>query len=201
MNDENKKILALFDFDGTITTKDTLLEFVKFAVGKVRFYTGLVLLGPWLAGFFTGLIPAHRMKEILMSHFFKNRDAEEFSKLGSAFANGKLTGLVKPSALERIAWHQQRDHEVVVVSASFSHWLAPWCNHYNVDLVASELEVSGNRITGKLALPNCNGPEKARRIKERFHLEAYDYIYAYGNSRGDKAMLELADESYLNRFE
>lgn len=201
MNRKNKKILALFDFDGTITTEDTFIEFIKFAASRIRYYTGAILLSPLIALYFLHFIPAGRMKEIMMCYFFKNTAADRFSRMAENFALRKISTFVKDSAMERIAWHQEHGHCVAVVSASFTHWLAPWCHQNDVELIATELEVSDNRITGKLATANCNGKEKVKRIQQRFQLDSFDYIYAYGNSSGDKPMLALAHEAYYNNFD
>lgn len=42
--------IAVFDFDGTVTTKDTLLEFIKFVRGPVSFYAGFLRYAPQLLG-------------------------------------------------------------------------------------------------------------------------------------------------------
>lgn len=42
--------LALFDFDGTITTKGTYPGFVSFAVPPVRKVVGGIMLSPLLIG-------------------------------------------------------------------------------------------------------------------------------------------------------
>jgi phosphatidylglycerophosphatase C len=47
---------------------------------------------------------------------------------------------------------------------------------------------------------NCYGEEKVRRIKTSYNLDEFDHIYAYGDSEGDKAMLDLAHERYYKHF-
>ncbi len=200
MSPTPEKKLALFDFDGTITTRDTYIEFLQSAVSPSRFAAGMTFLIPVVIAYYARFISAHRAKEIMLGHFFKGMDEKEFTHKATQFATGKMTSLIKPSALERITWHQQQGHDVVVVSASIRHWLQPWCQKYNLHLIASELEIKNNRITGKLASPNCKSQEKVIRIKARFPLEQYSYIYAYGNSSGDKEMLALANEPYYQNF-
>ena len=51
-----KHTIAAFDFDGTITTKDTLFDFVKFHVGSKNFYKGLIFLSPILILYKLGFI-------------------------------------------------------------------------------------------------------------------------------------------------
>ena len=51
------KQIAFFDFDGTITTKDTYLEFIKYTKGTMRFFTGLAINSPYLVAYMLNLIP------------------------------------------------------------------------------------------------------------------------------------------------
>ena len=44
------KTIAVFDFDGTITTKDTLLYFILFTRGYWAFMMGFFLYSPLLEG-------------------------------------------------------------------------------------------------------------------------------------------------------
>ena len=50
------KTLALFDFDGTLYTKDSLIEFTKSAKGNVKFYQGMLMLSPFLIGLKIGIL-------------------------------------------------------------------------------------------------------------------------------------------------
>lgn len=201
MNDTSKQTLALFDFDGTITHKDSFMEFLKYAVGLRRIFFAALRLSPLLIAYKAKLIPTHNMKERITLHFFKNREEKDFIELARRFAETFLPGDVKASAMDRITRHKKQGHHVVVVSASFSHWLKPWCDNHDLDLIATELEVKEHTITGKFATPNCNGPEKVVRIKAAYPPETYHYGYAYGNSKGDRPMLDLADESFYRNFE
>jgi len=60
--------------------------------------------------------------------------------------------------------------------------------------------MKGGVVTGKLLSKNCYGIEKANRIQEVYNLSDYKHIYAYGDSRGDRELLELADESFYKPF-
>ena len=60
-----KQIVA-FDFDGTITNRDTLLEFIKFAKGKTAFYLGFLLHLPWLLAMKCHLYPNWKTKQMIL---------------------------------------------------------------------------------------------------------------------------------------
>jgi phosphatidylglycerophosphatase C len=193
-------ILTLFDFDGTITKKDSLVDFIQFAVGKPKYYIGLLKLSPMLLVFSLKLIPNYIAKEKLISYFFKNLIQSDFDKLAYTYSIGYLDQIVRPLAMEKIKWHQEQGHHVVIVSASMECWLKPWCNKNNLQLLATKLEVIDKKLTGKFLTKNCHGAEKVNQIKKSYNLSDYDYIYVYGDSSGDQEMLALADESFYKPF-
>ncbi|MDL0079793.1 HAD family hydrolase [Helicobacter zhangjianzhongii] len=55
-------------------------------------------------------------------------------------------------------------------------------------------------VSGEFATPNCYGEQKAVRIRARYDLSNYAEIYAYGDSKGDRAMLELATHAFYKPF-
>lgn len=194
------QVIAFFDFDGTITTKDSLADFIQYAVGKSNYYVGLLTLSPLLIAYMLKFIPNHIAKEKLIAHFFKSRDARQFQKLAEQYSLERIDKIIRPKAIEKIRWHQNQGHQVVIVSASIESWLRAWCDKNNIELIATRLEVKGRKLTGKFATKNCYGLEKANRVKEAFELSLYDHIYAYGDSHGDKELLALAVESFYKPF-
>lgn len=193
-------ILALFDFDGTITTKDSLVDFIQYAVGKTAYYKGLFCLSPMLAGYTLKLIPNYIAKEKLLSYFFKGWDAKKFSQLAKKYSLEEIDKTIRPQATEKIAWHKEQGHTVVIVSASMENWLKAWCVQARLELISTKLEVKDNKLTGKFSTKNCYGTEKAIRVKAEYDLSKFDYIYAYGDSRGDRELLALADKSFYKPF-
>ncbi len=194
------KKLALFDFDGTITAKDSLADFIQYVVGKPSYYMGLFILTPILTGYILKFIPNHIAKEKLIAHFFKGWDADRFQKLADRYACEQIDKITRPQAIEKIRWHQEQCHKVVIVSASMEYWVKAWCDKNSIDLISTRLEIKDKKLTGKFATKNCYGIEKSHRVKQAFDLSLYDHIYSYGDSRGDKELLALADESFYRPF-
>jgi len=192
--------IAFFDFDGTITRRDSFGEFILHAVGKDRFLTGFMILSPVIAAYKLKIIPNWRAKEIVLSFFFKGLPLDDFNKACASFSETKLDAIVKPSALERIKWHKERGDKVVLVSASIENWLAGWAEKNGLELICTRLDFSGGKFTGRLATENCHGQEKVNRIKKAFDLSAYGEIYAYGDSGGDTQMLAMADKAFYRYF-
>ncbi len=192
--------IAFFDFDGTITSKDTLAEIIKFAKGKLNYYSGLLALSPILFSYKTGLLSNHRAKEIMLQFFFKNTPVNEFQNICNQFTRTILPGLIREQALNEINQHKKNNTKVVVVSASPINWVQPWCSEFNIDCIATCLEVKNNKITGKISGRNCSGNEKVKHILKNYKLTEYSKIYAYGDTRGDLPMLSLSTEKYYKPF-
>lgn len=191
--------LVLFDFDGTLTTKDTLLEFIKFYHGQIKFYLGLVVLSPVLVALLLKIIPNWRAKEIVLAWYFKGVAIDDFNKKCVLFGKKIIPSLLRPKGMTALKKYQA-DSDVVVVSASPENWVAPWCREHNIDCIATQLEVIDNMLTGKIQGLNCYGPEKVNRIKKKYDPSTYNTIVAYGDSSGDNEMLKLAKEAYFRAF-
>lgn len=192
--------IAFFDFDGTITTDDSFLKFIRFVVGDFKFLLGVIMLSPILIAYKLKLIPNYTAKQKMLSWFFRGLPEREFKNIAQQYSLNHIDKMLRPKAMERIDYHKQKGDKVVLVSASVECWLEPWCRKNDVELIATKLEFHNAAITGNLLTKNCFGIEKVNRIKEKYNLDEFNYIYVYGDSRGDKEMLELADEKYYKPF-
>jgi phosphatidylglycerophosphatase C len=195
-----QKSIAFFDFDGTVTKKDTMLELARFSSGNALYLAGLSILSPWLIGMKLGFISRKKAKEKFLRHFFATMPLQHFNELCISFTEKKMPNLLKKEAIEKIHFHLNEHTTVVIVSASAENWIAPWCLKNNLQFICTKLEVENNQLTGKLKGENCNGDEKVIQIKQRFNLDDYDVIYCYGDTKGDKKMLALANHPYYKSF-
>jgi phosphatidylglycerophosphatase C len=199
-----QKGIAFFDFDGTITTKDTLLEFIKFSKGKGGFYGGFLLNSPWLIAYRVKIISNQAAKERMLTWFFRNMPLPVFEDLCARFGREILPSLIRPKAKEEILHLQAEDFSVVVVSASPENWLRGWTKDLGAALLATRLETTTKgqetSLTGKILGLNCHGEEKVRRIQEKYTLSDFENIYTYGDTKGDLPMLRLGNRSFYRPF-
>lgn len=194
------KRLALFDFDGTITKKDSFLDFLQFTSRKRHFIKNTALLSPMLINYFFKRISKEKAKEAILHRFFYGMPYTQFVMLAEEYTRHRLPKILRPKALERIVWHKNNHDTIAIVSGSIYEWLTPWCTHNDLILLSTGIAVEDGKISGKLGSENCIGVEKVRRINERFNLKEYTEIYAYGNSSGDKEMLALATHPFYKPF-
>jgi phosphatidylglycerophosphatase C len=194
------KGIAFFDFDGTITTKDTFLEFLKFTKGKISFLLGFLLHAHYLVAFKLKIISNQKAKEKILGYYFSGEDEDSFKKSCDEFNKRILPSMIRPKAIEEISRLKAMNYIVVVVSASPEDWIRPWTKMMNVELIASRLEVKDGKITGKIVGKNCRGPEKVRRIKENYNIDEFADVYAFGDTSGDKDMLAMATNAFYKPF-
>ena len=194
------KKLALFDFDGTITTHDSFREFLLYSFGWRSFVAAVLLHVPHFFLYSIGFFSNHSLKERFSTYFFKNMSISEFEQLAQKFVVKRLTKIVRPSAMKKMLSHIKDGDRVVVVSASFEDYLKHWCQMQGIELIATKLEHSNGAYTGNILGKNCWGEEKVERIKQILDLNEYEKVYAYGDSRGDREMFSIADETGYRIF-
>ena len=191
-----KKIYA-FDFDGTITTKDTLIEFIRYAKGSMALGLGFMRYAHLLVLMKIGLYPNYKAKQKVFAHFFKDTTLDDFNALCKAFA-ASSSHLLRPNAIEAINHAIKEGSEVLIVSASIDNWVQPFFPQ--VKVVGTQIEVIDGKLTGLFLSKNCYGQEKVNRILSLYPNRHDYHLTAYGDSRGDKEMLAFADESYFKPF-
>lgn len=197
------KRIAVFDFDGTITRKDTLIEFIRFAKGSVALYWGMLLYLPWLILMKLHLYDNGKTKELVFGWFFHEMSLEQFNELGRAFYQTQADKLIYSEAKRKIEEHKSHGDIIVILSASIENWVQPFASALQAEgLLGTQAEVQNGVLTGRFATKNCYGAEKVNRLKTWLaaNVNEQPYIIAYGDSRGDKELLEFANEKHYKQF-
>jgi len=187
--------LALFDFDGTLTSKDSLGKFLKYSVPRKTYLINMFKFLPNFVLYKLKLIKNDISKQNLFAIFYTGIDEAEFKKKAQDFSLNELDKIILKDRFELLKKHQKNGNRVIIVSASMKCWLQPWCDKNNIELLSTQLEFINSKFTGKFLTPNCYGKEKENRVKQHLNIKEYETIYAYGDSSGDDDILALADES------
>lgn len=197
-----KPVVAAFDFDGTLTRRDTLLPFLLHTLGAAAVARHALALSTTLVGYALGLIGNGVAKEQVLVRCLAGMRIDELQQEAERFAALILPGLLRQETLQRFDWHKQQGHRCVVISASLELYVRPWAQRAGFDdVIATHLEtLETGRITGKLSGANCFGIEKVRRLEALLgEREGYS-LYAYGDSRGDRELLSSADYPYYRQI-
>ena len=148
-----------------------------------------------MIGFILSLKSRQATKERLLTRFLKGLSKERLDEMGRSFAQEQLHTLLKSHSLERLRWHREQGHRCILISASIAIYLKPWAasNGFQ-DVICSQLAFDAQgHATGQLQGLNCWGEEKAHRLLELLGPRAGFTLYAYGDSRGDRELLAMAD--------
>lgn len=180
---------ALFDFDGTLSRRDSLLPFLRHVCGTPRLAAHLLRLSPVLLGYACGVLRNDHAKRRLLARCLDGIDGAALARLADAYAGAPLDALLRPQGMERLRWHQAQGHACVLVSASPALYLQAWARRHGFR----------HCIASPLAGANCHGQEKVRRIARWLARAPHDIGYAYGDSAADLPMLALARHAFLWR--
>lgn len=199
-----KKKIYCFDFDGTLTTSDTLLEFIKYAKGRGRFLMVFLMYSPLLVMMKLHMYPNWKAKQQIFAHLFAGMRIEKFDALCRGFAE-ESQHLLRPKGITLMHEALVAGAQVFIVSASIDNWVRPFFDIRNlkgVQVLGTQIEVEDGKLTGRFKSNNCYGKEKVHRIAEvlkSFERSEYE-IEAFGDSRGDKEMLAFADKGHFKPF-
>lgn len=192
--------IVAFDFDGTLTVRDSFTAFLKWRAGPARWNSGRLKLFPDAVSYLFHRNRG-RIKAAAVREFLTGVPRERLEADAKTFANYASATLFRPDALATWRRWQQRGAQMVIVTASPEVIVAPFARGLGADmLIGSGIAYDhDDRVIGTLAGPNCRGPEKVRRLQEVFgpdvHLTA-----AYGDTSGDTEMLAIADEQGYRVF-
>jgi phosphatidylglycerophosphatase C len=194
--------VAAFDFDGTLSRRDTLVPFLARVGGRRRFAAVCARLG--LSGVRGGLAIRNRddVKAAMLRHLFEGRSEDELRTRGELYARDLLSDQLRPMVLDRLHRHRDAGHRTLIVSASLVYYLEPLAAELGIDgVIGVEPEVSDGVLTGALARPNVRAGQKAVRLREWLDAPAdgpipETFLWGYGNSSGDHQLLALAQRAY-----
>ena len=192
--------IVAFDFDGTLTIRDSFTEFLRWRAGPGAWALGLVKLAPAVAAYARDR-DRGRIKAASVKEFLKGVERQTLEAEAERFAEEIWPRFMRPDALQ--VWNEwgERGAHRVIVTASPSTTVVPFARKLGAEaLLGTEfLFDSQDRITGDFAGPNCRGEEKVRRLKAAYG-DDMTLVAAYGDTSGDTEMLAMAQEPGFRVF-
>lgn len=185
--------IVAFDFDGTLTVRDSFTAFLKWRAGPVGYALGAIRLLPAAIAYLFHR-DRGRIKAQAVHAYLRGVPQARLEADCQAFAESCASALLRPDALATWRSWREQGARLVIVTASPDIVVAPFARQLGADdLLGTQLAYDGDgRVSGAFLTPNCRGPEKMVRLQARFgprvHLKA-----AYGDTSGDREMLAAAE--------
>ena len=190
------RTVAAFDFDGTLSSRDNFVPFLRIVAGNAALARAVCAAAPAMLA--AQRDPAQRdvAKAIVLRRTLAGRREDHVRDLGARYARLVVAHHLHRDVLARLEAHRAEGHDLVVVSASLQLYLDSVATRLGIATVlATALEVdSDGRLTGELLGANVRGAEKARRL-DGWLGSTPAFVYAYGDSHGDAELLARADHA------
>jgi len=185
--------LAFFDLDGTLTKFDTFIPYCLLSLlYRPQQIFALNSLLKEFINFFRGRIERQDLKEAFLVAFLEGARRNEIDRWNKIFLHFFMPWIIRKEVLEIVRQHQQDGDRVYMVSASPDIYLEPLSRLWKLDgVICTVLEWKDGYLTGRILGRNCQGEEKARRIRTLFDESELVGSIGYGNSDGDQQLLKL----------
>jgi phosphatidylglycerophosphatase C len=193
--------IIVFDFDGTITTKDTFRLFLFYHSGIMKWTINMLSLTPHFLFYLLRIIDRNQIKAKVVMQFFKDTPKSKLNQDANNFAKEVIPKYIRKDAQKYLDSLKGGNEKIILCSASLSIYLKAWAASQGIVYVfGTELEQNDKNYTGKIEGENVWGQGKVNRINSE--LLKYEFIIteAYGDSRGDTEMLALAEKPFFKPF-
>lgn len=199
--EKKKKRIFVSDFDGTLTTKDSMFEIIVYKQGLFGLVWAMICLLPWLLLMVLKKYPKQRTKERLLYRCFKNMNEKEFQEFCFAFAleNHRI---IRKDLYDLLLKEKKKGTEVIVITASPEIWVRAFLPH-EITVLGTRLNFENGILQPHFSGKNCRGREKVNRLLEFLpdiekNRSEY-YITAFGDSSGDASLIQFSDEGHWVR--
>lgn len=192
--------LALFDLDHTLLPFDSGMRWARFLVERgeieARFERDYLRACQDYVG---GRIDAGALHAVAAAAL-RGREVDAVAALAAEFG-AAASAQLPPAAAALVARHRREGALCCIVSATNRVVASAFAHALGVDaLCATELEIVGQRYSGRLAGPVCHGAEKPLRVDAwlrgmgRSWAEV-DHSVFYSDAFSDRPLFERCDEA------
>lgn len=188
-----------FDFDGTLTQRDTMFLFLKF-YHPSRYRIQFLKYIPVFVLLKLGLLSADKVKKNFIFSVIKKDSKTKIEQTATAFFQHYYPSLIRENAMNFINEIDTTKVKCYLVTASLDIWVKPFAKKWGMTLISTKAAFSDDKFTGQFVGKNCNGEEKVNRLKKALEGVKYDKIVAFGDTDGDQPMLKWADKGYYKYF-
>ncbi|WP_312933320.1 HAD family hydrolase [Pseudomonas sp.] len=193
-------VLSVFDFDGTLTHRDSFLPFLLYAFGKRAFAGRALRMLPDCFRYLGKGLSRDELKAILIATFLTGVEEQWVQRKAGEFRAAYWKRLMRPAGVRSVAAEVASGAHVTICSASPRIVLKPFAEHLGIKLIATELEVVDGRLTGAISGNNCRCEAKVLRLEAVYGALDQYRLRAWGDTRGDHELLAAAQEPHWRHF-
>lgn len=193
-----RKRIVVFDFDNTLIDGDSILIAAYYASNKFSILLRFIKIIPYFLMFKLSLINAKKFKEIFLDIF---KICDYFNRKNTSNYLNKIKRILNPKAMERIKMHKRNNDSIILCSASPFMLVNPIASYLQVDLICTDLYKANDMFYPHIIGKNCNGYEKLVRLKKFLGEEDEFILEVYGDSLGDKELLDFAEIPHYRSFD
>lgn len=191
--------LVFFDLDGTITRRDTLLQYVlSLLLRRPWRLPRMLAVLPTLLRFATGRADHGELKGQFIRSALGGLPRSVIEAHTARWVPGLLARGVFADALRAIDAHRSQQDHLVLMSASVDIYVPAIGTALGFsETVCSKLRWNGDRLEGTLSGSNVRGAEKAVQVRRLRQLFAEARTIAYGNSSPDLPHMAIVDQAWM----
>ena len=199
--EDGRDTLAVFDLDGTLIHGDSFLPFLFSYAQRTRRLWPVATI-PVYAGLYAAKMMSDRdAKERLIQAFFRDQPRSRIDDHADWFCESWVRPRLRENTVARLRKHQSAGHRVILLSASPDLFVPRIGRYLGIgETVCTRVRYHDGVCSGRLAGPNCKGPNKVTLLREHLGLDrAPERSHAYGDSTSDLPILRWVEEGYLLR--
>lgn len=186
-------VIAFFDMDYTVLDTSSSLLYVEYLRRQKRIRRRVLLRIAWWSLLYkVSAIDVNNAVPKMLS-YVENQSASRLMAESYIWFDEMLKVHIAPRAVDQIDVHRQRDHRVVLISASTQFAVQPVAEHLRLDFLCTRLIDRDDELTGQVVDPPCYGAGKvvwAQRYVDQ-HEARLGEAYFYTDSYSDRPLLEV----------
>ena len=202
MAEGRTRVVAAFDFDGTVSKRDTLVPFIAKVAGIPRSAVAASAAAWSVVRGHLDWRDRDDVKAHMIERLLAGRVERDLVRAGGEYATGLVDNGLRDDVVEQVRRHVAAGHETLFVSASLVYYLDPLARWFDLaGVIAVEPEAVDGVLTGRMVHPNVRAEQKAIRLREWLGAPAEGplsgvELWTYGNTSGDHELLDLADHAF-----
>ncbi|TLD40553.1 MAG: Phosphoserine phosphatase [Candidatus Jettenia ecosi] len=182
--------IIIFDFDGTLTKRDTIRPFASFIAKKYNHNYQLFLFYACLVLHKLKLISDKKLKESFLQLFVKTKSSEEMEEIVNQFFEDRVQNMINNPVLDKLKNHVHSHDRVYIASANFDFLLKALVKKWNISgVISTETEQKNGYFTGKILGNTCKGENKLKKIESVLGVGVLKHAIAYADDE-DKLLLD-----------